>query len=1086
MVSQVHRRTALVTALAFAAAAARLAAQQAVGVGVVEGTVREAGTGRPLEGVQIGVTGANIGTVTNGRGAFRIQDVPARTVELRVRLVGYSPVTRSVVVTSGQVKTADFDLQQSALQLEAVVTTGTGGAVEVKKLGNTIGTIEPPKYAPINTPSELLQGKEPGLVGLPSSGMTGEGARIRIRGNASLSQSNEPIVFVDGVRVNSSGDFSFNIGAGGGGSPSRLDDIDPVTIDRIEVLKGAAAATLYGTEASNGVIQIFTKKGTSGPPRWDLNVAQDAIKYPTNRLEENWGYATRAGQADSLSKFWGRTITPFKPFSQPMVADLFETGKASTVAASLTGGNSALTYFASGRYYAEDGPWAGTRTGTTTAADKSTRAQGTLNVNMLPTSKTRLAGRAAYTNSRLETPNNSNNIFSPITQALFGKPDLANCRNSDPDGTDPDLGVLSPGRCKSAGNAYGVQGTFGTPNELQGILTKQGVDRYIAGLDFQYTPISELNFTGTFGVDYTSSQNSSFQEFLYNVDHITANDTAGAKTVQDRNDREITLDGKMNWSRNFTTRISSSLVVGAQGFISRITQPGGFSHNFPGPGIAVASAGEEPVVYDRIEETVNGGFFAQEQLGWADWVFATVGARYDYASTFGENAGGVLYPKISLSIVPTSHPSWNIPVLSSFRIRAAYGQSGRQPGAFDKLTTFQALNGTSGSGLAPFNLGNPNLDPEVSTELEAGFEAGFWADRVGLQATYWDRVVDDLLVEKQYPLSGGFQTRQLSNIGQMKAHGVELSLRGLVVNRPTMNIDLFANGAYLFQKITSLGGAAELKVSGSYPRYRNFLREGYDPGHLFGAKLMQPCRSGQTAGCLQAGQLPYDLDGDGEADSEADVRSFLSTPTSLGDLFNGNVILLENGLNSDLGKPTPDWTGAWGGTFTFFRNWRVYTLFEYKGGNYTYTCLTCGFRNASTRARNSSATARVGAILQDPASTADQRLAAAKEWVYELAALTPYDGLNQNSPADFTRWRELSLTYTASPNVAAKIRARELSITLSGRNLALWTKYVGTDPEVNAIGRTLGGGRDSNYLDAVDAFNLPLPRRVGLSVRLGY
>jgi len=419
-------------------------------------------------------------------------------------------------------------------------------------------------------------------------------------------------------------------------------------------------------------------------------------------------------------------------------------------------------------------------------------------------------------------------------------------------------------------------------------------------------------------------------------------------------------------------------------------------------------------------------------------------------------------------------------------LRGAYGTSGRQPGAFDRLTTFKAISGASGSGLVPDNLGNPDLKPEVSTEIEAGFEAGFWGDRVGLQATYWNRVVDDLLVEKQYPLSGGFQTRQLSNIGQMKAHGVEFSLRGLVVNRPNVNADLFVNGAFLHQEITSLGGASELKVSGSYPRYRNFLREGYDPGHLFGAKLLQPCGGGQSANCLKAGELPYDFNGDGAPDTEAQVRTFLGSPRSLNDLFSGNVILLENGLNSDLGKPTPDYTGAWGGTLTLFRNWRVYTLFEYKGGNYTYTCLTCGFRNASTRARNTSASARVGATLQNPASTVDQRLAAAKEWVYSLAALTPYDGLNQNSPADFVRWRELSITYTAPNRFAARVGARDLALTLSGRNIALWTKYVGTDPEVNAIGRTLGGGRDSNYLDAVDSFNLPIPRRVGLSIRLGY
>ena len=114
--------------------------------------------------------------------------------------------------------------------------------------------------------SAVLQGREPGLVGLPSGGMTGEGARIRIRGNASLSQSNEPIIFVDGLRINAGGGFGQNISRNGG-APSRLDDIDPSTSERVEVLKGAAAATLYGAEASNGVIQVFTKRGSSGAPR---------------------------------------------------------------------------------------------------------------------------------------------------------------------------------------------------------------------------------------------------------------------------------------------------------------------------------------------------------------------------------------------------------------------------------------------------------------------------------------------------------------------------------------------------------------------------------------------------------------------------------------------------------------------------------------------------------------------------------------------------------------------------------------------------------------------------------------------------
>jgi TonB-linked SusC/RagA family outer membrane protein len=1094
MLSHVYRKVGLGIAavgVILSASVPPVFAQQAAGVGTVEGTVRENGTNRPVEGAQVTIVGTTLGTYSNNLGVYRIQNVPARPAEVRARFVGFAPAVRPVTVEAGQTVTVNFDLAQSALQLDQVVTTGTGGAVAVKKLGNTVATIEPPKFAPISSTSELLQGREAGVVGLPSGGISGEGTRIRIRGNASLSQSNEPMVFVDGVRINSSGGYTANIGSLSGGSPSRLDDIDPTSIERVEILKGAAAATLFGTEASNGVIQIFTKRGTAGAPRWDFTAQQDAMSYPNNRLEDNFGYAVSQAHADSLNQFWGRSdITPFTPFSEPILRKIYETGRATTLSGSVSGGTQAITYFLSGRYYDENGPLTAKSLNMPNnfevAQDAVRRIQGTAHLTAFPFSSLKLGVRASYTNARQDRPQNNNNIYSPITNSLFGKPELANCRNTDPSGTDPDLGVASPGHCKGPGNEAGSPGAFGTPRELFLILEKQQVDRMVGALDASYTPITSLTFTSTFGVDYTSAQNSNFQPFGVNVDQILSNDVFGDKTVQDRNDREITVDAKMNWNRDFTPRLNSNFVVGAQGFVSKVTQPGGFNKNFPGPGIEVASAGDAAQVFDTVLQTVNGGYFVQEQVGLDNWIFLTGGARYDYSSAFGENAGGVLYPKASISVVPSDRQAWSTTVVSSLRLRAAYGKSGRQPGAFDKLTTFQSINGVAGSGLVPSNLGNPDLKPEVSTEWEAGSEVGFLEDRYAVDFTYWNRTVNDLLVEKQFPLSGGFQNRQLANVGTMKAHGYEVGLKGFIVNRPSLSVDLFANTAYLFQRVTSLGGAAPLKVGGSYPRYRNFIKEGQPPGELFGAKLMQPCGGGTTTNCLQPGQLPYDLNADGSPDTEAEALAYLAVPRTLNNLFNGNVILLEDGLNSDLGKPYPDYTGAFGGTATFAKHWRVYTLFEYKTGNYTYTCLTCGFRQASSRGRNTSATARVGSTLQNPASTPEQRLEAAKEWAYNLAALTPYDGLNQNSSADFTRWRELSLTYSASPDLASRIGARDLAITFTGRNLVLWTKYKGVDPEVNATGPTESGGRDNTFLDAVDAFGPPLARRFGLSIRLGY
>src|SRR5688572_16184971 len=257
--------------LAFFAITALAAAPRPVvaqATGTIEGTVVAAGNRRPISSVQITVvgTGARVGAVTNADGMFRILNVAVGPRVVRARLLGYNPVQQSVDVTAEGTTRVSMEMTQSAVELNAIVTTGTGGSqVEARKLGSTVATIEPPANAPISSFSDLLGGREAGVQVLPSSGTTGEGARIRIRGNASLSQSNEPIVYVDGIRIDNGGGFGNGfVGTGGGGRPSRLDDIDPSSIEKIEVLKGAAAATLYGTEASNGVLLITTKKGKIG------------------------------------------------------------------------------------------------------------------------------------------------------------------------------------------------------------------------------------------------------------------------------------------------------------------------------------------------------------------------------------------------------------------------------------------------------------------------------------------------------------------------------------------------------------------------------------------------------------------------------------------------------------------------------------------------------------------------------------------------------------------------------------------------------------------------------------------------------
>lgn len=1099
MVSHVRTRRFLAAALACAALAPSAALAQATGT--VEGSVLEAGSGRPLGNAQVFIAGTTLGALTNGQGFYRIAGAPARQLEVRVRLIGFGPTSKSAVVTAGQTATVDFTLSVSALQLEQVVVTGSGQAVEVKKLGNTVATVQAPQFAPISSPTELLQGREPGLVGLPSSGLTGEGARIRIRGNASLSMSNEPIIFIDGMRMNSRGDFGNNVGAGGGGSPSRLDDIDPATIDRVEILKGAAAATLYGTEASNGVIQIFTKKGSSGAPRWTFQGEQSMVNYDKSRVKENYGFAgngnscsgsalinnvcTQAGataHAARLSTFYGRSIAPWEIISTDWSTKLMSTGLGSGLNTTVNGGTSAYTYFVAGRYAYEDGPLDGNivTDQEDITKDINRKISGNMNVGLVATNDLRLGFRAGYYDTHQESPGNNNNIYATTTLPMFGKPELANCRAS---------AVKSPGVCTGAGNEAG-NAAFMTAKESLGLLTYNDAGRFQGVLDAQYTPTANVTWSSTFGVDATDDRSVNFQAFGYAVDQFTGFDVNGNRSYDARKDRQYTVDSKLLWKSTPTADISSDLVVGLQGFVSRTYDIGGYNANFPGPGIEVIGAGDSPSINESFAAGVNGGYFVQEQVSWKNWVHGTVGARYDYSSAFGKSQEGVLYPKASISIVPSDLTSWSSPLgLATFRVRGAIGQSGRQPGAFDKFTTYSPIATELGSGLVPANLGNPDLKPEVSTEWEAGAEAGLFDNKLGLDFTYWNRKVEDVLVAKQFAPSGGFSALQLANIGELAANGYDLSAKLFLVQGRNFSLDLFANGAYIEQEVTSLGGAAPLKVGGSYPRYRNFIKEGEAPGALFGAKLLQSCTlkpAGATFRCLNAGQYPYDTNGDGQPDTEAQLAQWLSVPRNATQL---NPLRVDEDGDGDFldhydGKPYPDWQGAFGANVTLRKNWRVSTLFEYRGGNFTVTNLTDAFRHANPLiGRNTIEVARVERALAN--GSAAEKLQAAKDWL-DLKALSPYDGMNQGEDGSFVRLREVSLTYTATSAIAAKVGAKDLSVTLSGRNLFLWTNYLGTDPEVNAIGRTDGGGRDSNFLDAVDAFGWPISRRLAVQVRLGF
>jgi TonB-linked SusC/RagA family outer membrane protein len=1076
--------------------------------GTLAGKVTSAsGEALPGANVVVQIAGLTLGAATDANGNYTITNVPAGSQKVTARFVGYRSETKEVNVEVAKITEVNFSLSPTVLQLDEVVVTGAGAAVEKMKLGNTVATINATnlKEAPVSTLAEVLQGRVPGVQSLPSGGLVGEGAQIRIRGSASLSQLNEPLVYIDGVRVGTTAGFA-GVSAGGAGEPSRLDDINPDAIERVEILKGAAAATLYGTQANAGVIQIFTKRGSQTRPKFNVEIQQSVLEYPPDAYKPAVGFPRTALHAATLDTIYGvapGTHQPFKLIEKKPMDYMIGTGYGQTYTSSVSGGASGITYFASLRYTNVDGPFDPKpegffgQTELGGARDIVRRGQVSANINIFPSDKLQVRLSTQYTNAAQETIENNNNIYSPITLAEFSKPERARRKGKfyAVPGAFTSL-ALAPGD-----NPFG-NAAFATVREGLQSETKDRTDHGNVSLSASYNLTPELTLDATVGLDYISQRSTNFLPFGYNKDLFVTAQTSGALNLGTRQQQEWTVDSKAIWNTNVTSGIASRLTVGVQGFRSILNTSGGSGDTFPGPGIEVLNAGQTQTSYSGFSDVIQAGVLAEEQLSLSDYLFVTLGIRFDANSAFGSEFKTAKYPKASVSVLPLKAADMSVPFVSTLRVRAAVGQSGQQPGAFDKFTTFLPFRSADGSGLSPGNLGNQKLKPEVSTEWELGAEAGLLDDQIGFEISYWSRVVKDALVPRAFAPSGGFYREQLDNIGELTASGLDVGVNLNLVRGEDLNVSMFANGAYLKEKITSMGGAPALKVGGAYPRYRNFIKEGYAPGSFFGPILYNH-------------KYPIDINQNGKPDIDEDLGTynaagaFTAGPNGIPDLLDyfsfardpgawassRLMVLGKDGqplpggqtyLEHYLGKPMPDWQGSFGFNVGFLKSFRINALFEYKFGNFYVHNLTDAFRRShATIGRNLKRPAELEAIMLNPASTAQQRVDAAQEWVAKFAALSPYDGLNEIEKIYLIRWRELSITYDIPTSLVSWAGVGNASVSFAGRNIMLWTDYTGTDPETNVYSAGGGGTFGNNFGLGIDAFGVPISRQYVFTLRLG-
>jgi TonB-linked SusC/RagA family outer membrane protein len=1040
--------------------------------GSVSGRVTDTDTGDPLVGANVIVVGTNLGAATDINGEYSISRVPAGAQRLNANYIGYASKSMNADIPTNGNAIGDFSLYVAALNLNEIVVTGAGSAVEKSKIGNSVGVVNMSSLedAPINNFSDILQGREKGVVMLPNGGLNGEGAQIRIRGTSTLSQSNEPVIYLDGVRLDNTMGASF-----GGGTPSRLDEINPDAIERIEILKGAAAASLYGTQAANGIIQIFTKQGAISKPQFTAEVITSTSSFDEGRFKPNSGFARDQATADRMAGLFSEAKSGLKPYEVvevPFVSWIYDKGSNQTVSASVRGGAPGATYFASLRYLNSDGPYdenatllnlpVGARDPDKPGAnDYRDQFMMSATLNIIPTDRMRIRLSTNYSQTDHNTIQNNNNIYGTTSLIQMGKPEHS-----------------------TASNATGSI-AFATARETTYRSLNNEGENTVISLQTSYRVTDGLNVSGTFGLNTTLNKFTSLTPFGYNVDGKVASNVQGYLGKGSNDKKVYSMDVKADYALELGSALSLENVAGFQAFQTVQKNIEGSGSQFPGPGLQVLGAlGSPGNPYSSYSEVIEAGFLAQTRIGFEDWLYTTVGVRSDANSAFGADFSTITYPRLNVSYILSNHLGQLGPV-STARLRMAWGKAGQQPGAFDQFTTYLPWASEFGPGLAPGNVGDPSLSPEISTEIEMGGEVGLFNDKIAFDFQYWDRTVEDALIQRAYPASGGFYRTQLSNIGQLDASGWEVGVDASLLRNSKVSVDVFGSLSYLEEKIVSLGGAPEQKVGGSYPRYRNFLTEGFSPGTYFGAKLNRDDK------------YPIDINGDGKSDSDSDLLAFfttggagvrsgwnpvMATPTAA-DVTAGRA-KGTGALDWNLGKPTPDYTSAFGLKVNYGKSWSVNTLFESRFGNYEVTNLTDAFRKShSLIGRNTPDAADAESRLMNPANAGQGRLDAANDWVRKYLALSPYSGLNTIEDASFVRLRELSVSYSVDRTLAARLGLNSMIIAVSGKNLWMSTNYSGIDPETNAISGNRGGL--NGFLQSIDAFGVPIPRVWNLSIKVG-
>jgi TonB-linked SusC/RagA family outer membrane protein len=805
------------------------------------------------------------------------------TVTLRVTNIGFRPQSQQVRVGDNDVRIL---LAEQAVNLGEIVVTGTPQAVEKRTLGNSSATVhaaDQQAFAPAPDISNLINSRAPGVVVIPGTGQVGSGPQVRIRGVNSFSLNGNPLIYVDGARVNNDVAQGISVQGFSSGISSRLNDIDPDNIESIEIIKGPAAATLYGTEANNGVIQIITKKGKAGQrptigvsmrqgTNWFMN-PEGRIVQPMNLVNTATGAACSAEGPTCVLRSWNPVRQEDSLFAAGVTErPLFNNGWLMGYGVTLSGGTEAIRYHVGSTFDADNGiePTNDMRRLTTNA-----------NITISGGEKFDVGVSFGF------VKNKTNQAFEAGAggiwfSTIFGDPAL----------------VAAPRR-----------GFNGAPPEYQwgSRQANLSINRFTGSVIINHRPLPWLSQKLTVGLDQTDQAAEQVNHYLP-PEWIQFNPGLGRLGLKFKNRRTVnysTFDYSATARATLSAAINSNTSVGAQYYRRRTDDISAQKEQFPAPGLeTVQSAAANPFAFEDYVENSTLGVYAQQQFGWKDKLYLTGAVRVDNNSAFGDNFDLIAYPKVSLSYIAKENSEG---FFNTLKLRAAYGQAGQQPVAFAALRSWAAVTGGDGAGaVIPQFVGNPDLRPERAGEIEIGADGGLLNDRLGFSVTGFHKTTRDAILFQNLAPSGGFAGTRPINIGAVQNKGIEIETYGRPIETQNFNLDLRFSMAYIKNKVTDLGtnpdGSPRLSLGAGQATVGNPVN-GYYARRVIAATLNGTGNTATVSGVL----CDDGVGGPGVACATA--------PPVL------------------VGQFDPTTEGAFSATATLWSRFRVYGLVDFKAGN---------------------------------------------------------------------------------------------------------------------------------------------------------